>query len=170
MDGLGLLAVDRRPVGRRGRRLGPGARAAAIGPSDPSWRRPPPAAAGGRSAASRTAPSGSRPRRASCPAGRGRGSTGPSGPGRGRRPGRRPRHAARRPGAAGRRPAPSARAGPPARRRRPRRPGHAAGDVPLQELAVGQPGDRAALEERPELPDHGPRCHTRHTRSLSFLQ
>ena len=42
-----------------------------------------------------------------------------------------------------------------------------AGGVPLQELAVGEPGHRAALEERPELPDHGSRCHMRHTRSLS---
>ena len=30
-----------------------------------------------------------------------------------------------------------------------------AGHIPLQELSVGQPGDRAPLEERLKLPDHG---------------
>ena len=29
-------------------------------------------------------------------------------------------------------------------------------DEPLQELPVGQSGNRTALEERPDLPDHGP--------------
>ena len=37
-----------------------------------------------------------------------------------------------------------------------------AGDVPLQELPVGETDGRDALEERPELPDHGPRCHICH--------
>ena len=36
---------------------------------------------------------------------------------------------------------------------------------PLQELAVGEPGRRAALEERTELPGSRTRCHTRHGRS-----
>ena len=33
---------------------------------------------------------------------------------------------------------------------------------PLDELAVGQPGDGAAVEERPDLPDHRWCCHGRH--------
>ena len=122
VEGLGLLAVERRLFGRRGRRLGRDARTRT---GTRSWSRPPRACAGERAGPLPSGPSGSRRRRASCPAGRGRGSTGPSGPGRGRRPGRRPRHGARRPGAAGRRPAPSARAAPPARRTRPRRPDRA---------------------------------------------
>ncbi len=142
VEGLGLLAVDRRPVGRRGRRLGRGERARH---RDLSSCRPPRAAAGGRSVAWHTAPSGSRPRTASCPAGRGRGSTGPSAPGPGTRPGRCPPHAARRPGAAGRRPAPSARAGPPAPRRRPRRPGRSRRRC----TAPGAGGRRARPSSRP---------------------
>ena len=51
-----------------------------------------------------------------------------------------------RPGAGGRRPAPSARGGPPARRRRPCWL-VSAGREPLEQLAVGEPGGRAALEE-----------------------
>ena len=38
----------------------------------------------------------------------------------------------------------------------------AAGGEPLEELAVGEPGDRAALEERPELPDQRWRGHIGH--------
>ena len=110
MQGLGLLAVEQsaRPAWRDG-------------PPAGRWPRLPRSGAGGRAGRGPCAPSAARRRRASCPAGRGRGSTGPCGPGRGRRPGRRPRHAGDRRGAAGRRPAPSARAAPPARRRRPRR-------------------------------------------------
>ena len=33
---------------------------------------------------------------------------------------------------------------------------------PLEELAIGQSGDRSAVEERPELPDHRWCCHWRH--------
>ncbi len=42
--------------------------------------------------------------------------------------------------------------------------GIAAGDESIEELAVGQPGDRAAIEQRAELPDHRRRHHLRHAR------
>ena len=38
----------------------------------------------------------------------------------------------------------------------------AARGEPLEQLAVGEPGDRAALEERAELPGQRCRCHVRH--------
>ena len=40
-------------------------------------------------------------------------------------------------------------------------------DKLLQELPVGEPGRRAAREERPELPGHRPCCQIRHGRRLS---
>ena len=39
---------------------------------------------------------------------------------------------------------------------------------PLEELAVGQPGDGAAVEERLDLPDDRTRCQMRHARGLSM--
>ncbi len=117
MEGLGLLAVDGRPVGRRAVG-GRGARARSRASHRVALLPPSPA---DDLLPRRTAPSGSRRRRASCPAARGRGSSGPSGPGPGRRPGRRPRRAGHRRGAGGRCPAPSARGELPAPRRRPRR-------------------------------------------------
>ena len=145
VQGLGLLAIEQ-PPDRPAERSGT--------PRGDARRGPPRSGGAGRAGRGPCGPCGPPRRRASCPAGRDRGSTGPSAPGRGRRPGRRPRRAGGRPGAGGRRPGPSARAAPRARRRRPRRRRIAAGDEPLDELAIGEPGDRAALEERLELPGH----------------
>ena len=128
---------------------------------DDSWRRPPRSCAGGPVGRVPCGRCGARPHRASFPAGRDRGSTGPSAPAPGRRPGRRPRHDDGRPGAGGRRAKPSARAGPPARQ------GDFAGGIaavvePLEELAVGQSGDGIAIEQRTELADERGCSPSRH--------
>ena len=41
------------------------------------------------------------------------------------------------------------------------------GGISLQELPVRQSGHRAARKERLKLPDHRPRCATRHNQELS---
>ena len=136
VQGLGLLAVEERPLGRRG---GTAPR--------PASRTPLPRSVdGGRAGCGPCGPCAARRRRASCPAGRARATTGPCGPGRGRRPGRRPRHGGGRRGAGGRRPAPSARGGPPARRRRPHR---------------GRPRTARAVAGRRARPPSRPRRATR---------
>ena len=116
-----------------------------------SWCRPPRSGARRASRSRAHAPCGGRRHRASCPAGRGRGSTAPSGPARGRRPGRRPRRGGGRAGAAGRRPAPSGRGARPGRRRRPRRRRLAA-----RRTARGAAGRRARPPSRPSKSD--PSC------------
>ncbi len=108
---LGLFAIEEDPVGRRGgSRLGLPRGSGLLGPATAAEPEP---------GASRRATA--RRRRASCPAAPARATIGPWWPGRGRRPGRRPRPGGGRPGAGGRRPAPSARGGRRARRRRPHR-------------------------------------------------
>ena len=161
VQGLGLLAADRRLLGRLDRRLDQDAN------PDPgtSSRRPPRAGAGEPAGPSPSAPCGSRRRRARCPAGRDRGSRRPCGPGRGTPPGTHPRHGAGRPGSAGRRPGPSARAGARSPRTPPLRP-HPSGVEAIDELPVGESGDGAAVEERLELPDDRTRCRLRHARGL----
>ncbi len=162
VEGLGLLAVDRRPVGRRGRRLEPRTQPASSSASSSS---PPPPA--GEPIRWPCSPFGSRLRRASCPAGRGRGST--------RAFRARTRKTAWKassacwwsPRSCRQTPRTIGPCRPPAPRRRPHRPVRRRRYEPLEELAVGEPGHRAALEERPELPDQRRRCHLCHTESLS---